>query len=436
MNVNQINEALLAGRIDETGIFPHLDSLKLNPFVFAMDFGFPRLHSETGIILIRGARQYGKSTWLEQHLRQCIVDFGAGSALYLNGDELRTATELVQQVRTAISLFNPKSSVKRIYIDEITAVSDWQKGLKRLADAGELRGILIITTGSKATDLRRGTERLPGRKGRLARTTYYFTPLSYSSFRKETGELLGNNTVPAYILSGGCPLAAAEIARNGIIPEFVTEMIRDWIYGDCSASGRDRASLLGVMEVLIRYGGSPTGQAKVAREAGLANNTVAAGFLELLMDNLCLATAFAWDAERRVALRRKPAKFHFINLLAAVAWHPDHPSSVDEYRALPAADHGKLHEWTVAQELWRRAARAGAEVPEQMLFWQSKEHEIDFIADGTHLIEVKYGKVSPIEFSWFPRVFPAHRLTVINTERFETAFCRGVTLEDFLLEAS
>jgi hypothetical protein len=41
-------------------------------------------------------------------------------------------------------------------------------------------------------------------------------------------------------------------------------------------------------ELLRRRGGSPVGQTKLAKEAGLANNTVAAGWTELLADLLCV----------------------------------------------------------------------------------------------------------------------------------------------------
>ena len=131
-------------------------------------------------MMIRGPRQYGKSTWLEQQVADTITEFGAGTALYLNGDEITDHTELINEIRVLIELFNPSAKVKRLFIDEITAIDDWQKAIKRLADAGELKNILLVTTGSKAADLRRGIERLPGRKGKLDRTNYIFTPISYS----------------------------------------------------------------------------------------------------------------------------------------------------------------------------------------------------------------------------------------------------------------
>lgn len=64
MNVNQINQALMQGKIESPGVLPHLDTLSLAPFKFEVDFGLKQLPNEPGILLIRGARQYGKSTGL------------------------------------------------------------------------------------------------------------------------------------------------------------------------------------------------------------------------------------------------------------------------------------------------------------------------------------------------------------------------------------
>lgn len=75
-------------------------------------------------------------------------------------------------------------------------------------------------------------------------------------------------------------------------------------------------------------------------------------------------------------------------------------------------------------------------MPMQSLFSRSDRHEIDFVRDGKPWIEVKAGKASPFEFDWFGRAFPRERLLVVNSERFDSATVRGVTLEDFLLDES
>lgn len=433
MDGKQVNAALSAGRIDEPGLFPKLEVLEHSPFRFGVDFGLDELPAEPGVILIRGARQYGKSTWLQEQIQRTVRQFGPGSCFVLNGDELRNGRDLIESVRTLLPLFSTTARVRRLFIDEITALGDWQTALKRLLDAGELRNVLVVTTGSKAADLRHGSERLPGRKGRLDRTAYLFTPVSYAEFKRVCGESLGNETLTAYLLSGGSPLACTELAARRRLPDYVIEIIRDWIYGECAASGRSRPALLGVLECMHRFGGTPVGQAKLAREAGLANNTVAAGYADLLMDLLCIAPAFPWDTSKRRLNRRRPCKFHFSNTLVAVAWHPARIRSIDDFKALPPEEQAKFAEWLVAQELWRRAAVRGDESPEQLAFWQSAGHEVDFIGPRDSAIEVKLGRTSPMEFAWFPRSLPRATLSVIGHDRFSTGAVQGITLEDFLL---
>ena len=335
MNFTEINQALAGGDIYQTGVLPKIDALKRQKAVFKTSFGLDELPKKPGILLIRGARQYGKSTWLQQQIKSTIEQFGPGSAYYLNGDEIRNDRALEDTLLTLSRLFSPKAGVKRIFVDEITAVKSWEKALKRLIDQNELDNILIVTTGSKATDLRRGAERLPGRKGRLDRNQYLFTPLSFTEFNKVCAACFPEeDLVPAYILSGGSPPAVLSLLEYGNIAPYVIEIVRDWIYGEFAQTGRSRDLLLGVLECIYRFGGSPTGYAKLAREAGMANNTVASGYVEQLTDLICVAPSYAWDASRNRFNRRRPCKLHFTNLLAATAWHPAHLRCPADYHAL------------------------------------------------------------------------------------------------------
>jgi predicted AAA+ superfamily ATPase len=176
------------------------------------------------------------------------------------------------------------------------------------------------------------------------------------------------------------------------------------------------------------------GQAGVAREAGLANNTVAAGYLELLADLMCLGRAFAWDPQRRTALRRRPAKFPPINLLAAVAFDGARLRSVDGFRALPPEVQGRWFEWLVAQEIARRAAVRGVDSPETLHYWKGDQNEVDYVVRPELWLEVKRGARSALDFSWFPRAFPRAQLWVAGSARFEAERIRGLTLEDLLLD--
>jgi predicted AAA+ superfamily ATPase len=433
MDVKQINDLLLLGRLDAPGLFPHLEELAGASTVFKFDFGLEELPEAPGVLIVRGARQYGKSTWLELELKKSITRFGPGSAFYLNGDDLASPEALTEAVRACLSLSPSRSPLRRIFIDEITSVPDWQRAVKRLADSGELRNVLVITTGSKASDLRRASERLPGRKGRLARTEYLFTPVSYAEFARGGGKAAFGAQAPlAYALSGGAPIACRELIAGGRVPEFVIALVRDWIYGEFAASGRSRSDLLSVFTALMRFGAAPCGQAKRARESGLANNSVAQGYVELLMDLMVTASSFNWDASRNVRLPRKPCKYHFVNLLACLAWHPERIRTIADLAAARETTRGQFAEWAVAQEIWRRRAIRGDEMPEVMLHWLSKEHSVDFVLAPDEMVEVKWGEARPLEFAWFPKTFPRATLTVVNANRFDAGRVKGITLEDFL----
>lgn len=433
MDIASINQSLAEGHLDPETIFPHLTRLSQSPFIFTCDFGLSRLPTTPGILLIRGARQYGKSTWLEQQVVQTIKEFGAGTAFYLNGDFILDPQSLSDQLENLALSFPKRATIKRIFIDEITTISNWEIILKRLVDNGVLSDILVITTGSKATDLRRGAERLPGRKGKHKQTNYLFTPIPYKNFYDNCHKALKKETLHAYLLSGGSPIACAELAAHGMIPEYVIQLVRDWVEGEIAKSGRYRSALLNILNVIFRFGGTPVGQAKLAREAGLANNTIAQGYIEILNDLGCITPAYPLDLQKKQLILRKPCKYHFMNLLVAVAYHPAQLRTPADFAALPETEQGVWYEWLIAQELQRRSAVQGKEILAPLAFWQSKNHEIDFVDSEQTFIEIKRGKCTALEFAWFARELSHYHLTVINQNKFATSHLHGVTLEDFLL---
>ncbi|HAK94637.1 MAG TPA: ATPase [Planctomycetes bacterium] len=434
MNVEERNRLISREIADPAAVFPRLRLLERARFRFEVDFGLPDLPKEPGLISIRGPRQYGKSTWLEQQVVRSLREFGPGSTFYLNGDEVGSEQDLIRHIRRLVPAYSARARARRLFIDEITAIGHWERALKILIDGGELADTLVVTTGSKAADLRRGTERLPGRKGKLARSSFLFLPITYAEFRRQCEAALGARTLAAYMLAGGSPVALNEIAAGEDIPEYVVAMTRDWVLGEVAQAGRERGSMLAVLEQVYRHAGTPLGYTQLARDAGLANNTVAAGYIDLLGDLMALAPTFSWDASRRVAIRRRPCKFSFINLLAALSFDAAGMRSIEDLERADPQRQGQWLEWLVAQELWRRNARAGVEVPEQLLFWSSGKHEIDFVTGEDSFIEVKRGQASAPDFAWFARSFPRGRLTVVCGTPFETSQIRGVRVEEFLLE--
>ncbi len=432
MNVEARNQLFLQGKTDTEGLFPQLDELKKQTLKFNFDFGLKELPQEPGLLLIRGARQMGKSTWLEEKLYKTLSDFGKASAFYLNGDFLSSVDHLANEVSDLVRLFPKNNPIKRIFIDEITAISDWENAIKRLYDMGITRDILIITTGSKAIDLRRGAERLPGRKGKLDRTTYHFTHIPYIEFERVARKIFKENTLYAYLFTGGSPLAANALCNQGKLPEYVITLTKDWIFGECAAQGRSRNLLHWLTQALLTKGCTPVSLTKLAREASAANNTTLQGYIELLCDLLCMSTTYQIDPHTHHPIPRKEHKYHWIHLLAALSFLPNQMRDLESFKAQSREEMSVWWEWAVAQELWRRKVTAGEEMPETLFFWKNHEHELDFFKTKNHWIEVKLGRVKFSEFQWFAKSFPKDELTLINTEEFQEGAIQGVTLENFL----
>lgn len=435
MNVVERNQLYIKGVFEANGLFPRLEVPPASGF-FNWDFGLPELPREPGIIIIRGPRQYGKSTWLEYQLRETLRQFGPGTALFLNGDYIAGPDELEREIESLSSHFPTGAVVRRLFIDEITAVAGWQKAIKRLADSGALRKVLLITTGSKAGDIQREAELLPGRKGKLARTIYLFLQLPYKVFHDKAFPTLKSQTLAAYLIAGGSPPACAAVLETGSVPEYIFQTTAEWIYGECALAGRSRPMLLRMLEQLMRRGTSPVAQTTIAEESGMANNTVAHGYLDLLSDLLVLGTSEPWDPGRKVRVSRKASKYPFVNLLAANTWSTNRHTTPGSLENSTGEDKGVWWEWAMASELFRRAAKKGNPMPMQSLFWRSERREIDFVRDDESWIEVKAGRASPFEFDWFGRAFPREKLLVVSSERFDGNAVRGVTLEDFLLDES
>jgi predicted AAA+ superfamily ATPase len=433
MDVNTINHLLSEGNIDREDMWPRIVEMESKAAQFRFEFGLDELPTEPGLITIRGPRQYGKSTWLDTELKWTIQKFGKGTAFYLNGDELSSLDQLEEEMKALHSAYDKSAKVKRLFIDEITAIKDWQKAIKRIIDQGLFRDVLIVTTGSKASDLRHGTERLPGRKGTLPQTDYIFLPISYREFKLHAGRNFGDKTWIAYLLTGGSPIACNDIFQFERLPEYFIQLTRDWILGEIVRSGRSRLALHQIFQVIFQKGCVPTGYASLARESGLANNTVASGYIEQLSDLLSILPSWPWDHQKKILKMRKACKFHFINLAAAIAFHPFAIRHVHEFEMLSPEVQASFLEWLVAQEIWRRSVLKKCDQPEALGFWASKDHEIDFVTPNKELIEVKRGRAGPLDFTWFNKVFPKEKLTVICNSPFETKQIAGMTIEQFLL---
>jgi len=137
------------------------------------------------IVVIRGCRQVGKSTYMKQVIAD-LIEQGTDpqTIIYISVDQLiKTRREL----RNVINEFLTRNMDARqvyIFLDEVTALADWNQELKTLSDSGVTQKASLLITGSSGAALRNTGEQLPGRG--LEGNEYIIKPLTFREYVLQT----------------------------------------------------------------------------------------------------------------------------------------------------------------------------------------------------------------------------------------------------------
>ena len=235
---------------------PHLKRISNVPYVYRSPLlGEENFHS-SGIYLITGGRQVGKTTFLKQFIVKLVEerDIRPENILFITGEIIDDHHIL----RRIISQFYENiTSHGYLFVDEINYIRDWYKSIKYLSDAGFFEDISVILTGSDSQVIRTSMKHFAGRRGASDRVDFDFHPLSFKEFvcliRKDLKPLCDsivahplNSTLTGYenehnkltgllykyLIHGGYLPAINEYHLNKTISKSVMNIYIHWIIGD------------------------------------------------------------------------------------------------------------------------------------------------------------------------------------------------------------
>jgi predicted AAA+ superfamily ATPase len=168
-------------------------------------------------LIISGVRRCGKSTLLMQMMKKMHNK----EVLYLNFETPHLVDFSINDFTRLDKIIN-KKAVKTLLFDELQLVEGWELYVRQKLD----EGFRVIITGSNASLLGRelGTK-LTGRH-----ITQELYPFSYNEFITFKGLLPSEESLRAYILTGGFP----EFVKTGD-DEQLTELFNDVIIRDIVA---------------------------------------------------------------------------------------------------------------------------------------------------------------------------------------------------------
>jgi len=131
------------------------------------------IEDEEVIYVLRGPRRVGKTTLLKLRIKN-FLEKGVSpeNIFFFPCDAVETPKQLMTAIDTYLSQQRRHGEWAYLFIDEISMLVDWQRAIKLLIDAGKFRDCTLILTGSHSIDLRKGSESLSGRRGKVEKLRY------------------------------------------------------------------------------------------------------------------------------------------------------------------------------------------------------------------------------------------------------------------------
>ncbi|MBI4746439.1 MAG: ATP-binding protein [Deltaproteobacteria bacterium] len=304
------------------------------------------------VYTLRGPRQVGKTTALKILIEELLSNrkIAKEQVMYYSCDNIDDYKELITLIETYLEHLKKLNMQDRklyVFVDEVTSVKDWQKGIKHLVDQGRLSNATVILTGSNAADLRRGIERLPGRRGKVESPDRVLLPIKFREYvglinpklHKQITDRIPNgidifdidNTdfqalysvqphlkelatlYDQYLITGGFITAINAYFSEGDIRYAVYELYQQWLRGDISKRGKNERTARQIVRELLKISVSAFGWETVAKKIDVATHKTVSEYVEEMENSFVLKTLYQIDLNTGTPKFKKLKKAYFLD---------------------------------------------------------------------------------------------------------------------------
>jgi len=164
------------------------------------------IEDEEVIYVLRGPRRVGKTTLLKLRIKRLLEEgISPENIFYFPCDAIETPKQLMTVIDNYLSQQRIKGEWTYLFVDEVSMLMEWQKAVKLLIDAGRFRDCTVILTGSHSIDLRKGSESLSGRRGKIEKLKYgtpdkILLPAKFSEYVETLDPKLSNELRELWLL--------------------------------------------------------------------------------------------------------------------------------------------------------------------------------------------------------------------------------------------
>jgi len=365
---------------------------------------------------------------------------------YYTCDLIDNPKALAETISTYLSFAKP--SLKRrayLLLDEVSSVKDWQRAIKHLADTGKLVRTTSILTGSHTLDIKKASEKLPGRRGLVKDTLdKIMLPMKFAEYaetlskdvkdsiqeqgmrswnkRKQLLFSLLKGSIPDeikelsflsrelqelflnYLITGGTARVANEYLKHNEIPENVYKTYVDVVLGDLTRWDKRETYLRQITSRVLETLGNPVGWNTLRQDTDIASHNTVAEYIQTLVDSFVLIYLHRYDTSHQRPAYQKEKKVHFHDpffLHAMRAWTTGREPFESTLEFLKNPENvGILAEGIAADHLVRLAFLLCEQkqlfaYENMVLYWRGKkDREVDFVMreclPKCAAVEVKY----------------------------------------------
>lgn len=321
----------------------------------------PRLLSELKfdrdrIYTIRGPRQVGKTTMVKIIIRELLAKIEhSQSVFYFTCDLVADEKELFEVLELYLDWAAAfRLDRKYIFLDEISSVRDWEKGLKYLVDTGAIKNSTVVLTGSHSIDIKSSIERLPGRRGEGegdGTLDKLFFPMKFSEYAETLSsdlkrlmeaeglingqkrqEVLSNlfegkadplmsmlllyqpeldRLFDRYLLTGGIPRPINEFFSKNKIGNSIYEIYIQSLIGDLARWNIPEMPVKQTLRSIFGKLTTPVSWRGITDETDIGAHVTVQKYVTALEDSFVLNVLYPLDLPKKTASFKKEKKIYF-----------------------------------------------------------------------------------------------------------------------------
>ena len=284
--------------------------------------------NKKSIYILRGPRGCGKTIILKLIIQNLIERHGVNpkNILYYSCHNISSYEQLNEIIKIFLADSKTRANKDKLYIfiDEITLVKHWEKGIEYLRRAGLFGNSELILSGSMLSEPKVSAEFLNHKSYRqLIVPTLSFREFLYSLnpdleqsfvFGKVNQGQLGklDYYLDIYFLTGGFLGAIDNYKKFSAVKQNIYSNFIYWLIADIAKMGRDLVLFRQVLEKVIFNLGKPLGYKTITHKTKAKTHLTAEEYIKILEKMLVLKVVYQTGGGETIR-KSKAKKIFFLD---------------------------------------------------------------------------------------------------------------------------